>query len=165
MGSPRGLIRYTTDNAVHGAYPDRQILKRVMRPRTMIYGAVLLSLITAFTVLLFLRVPLKVDVIRDRGAMVRETADGRLENVYRLQVMNTSEVTRKLVISAAGIDGMEVVVKQPVEVPVASTTMVPVTVRVDPASTTPGSHPVRFTVRDAEDERIKTVEKSVFYVR
>jgi len=56
MGSPRGLIRYTTDNAVHGAYPDRQILKRVMRPRTMIYGAVLLSLITAFTVLLFLRV-------------------------------------------------------------------------------------------------------------
>jgi cytochrome c oxidase accessory protein FixG len=165
MGSPRGLIRYTTSNAVHGVYPDQQILKRVMRPRTMIYGAVLLSLITAFTVLLFLRVPLKVDVIRDRGAMVRETAEGRLENVYRLQVMNTSEVTRKLVISAAGIDGMEVVVKQPVEVPVASTTMVPVTVRVDPASTTPGSHPVRFTVRDAEDERIKVVEKSVFYVR
>jgi len=79
--------------------------------------------------------------------------------------MNTSEITRKLVISVSGIDGMEVLVKQPVEVPVASTTMVPVTVRVDPAATSPGSHPVRFTVRDADDERVKTVEKSVFYVR
>jgi len=165
MGYPRGLIRYTTDNAVHGNYTDGQILKRVMRPRTVIYGAVLMSVITAFSVSLLMRVPLKMDVIRDRAALVRETADGRLENVYRLQLMNTSEVTRKLIIAVSGIDGMEVLVNQPVAVPVASTTMVPVTVRVDPGATKPGSHPVRFTVRDADDERVKVVEKSVFYVR
>jgi polyferredoxin len=165
MGYARGLIRYTTDNAVHGVYPDQRILGHVMRPRTLIYGAILLSIVTAFAVLLAVRVPLKVDVIRDRTTLVRETADGRLENVYRLQVMNTSEQPRKLAISVSGIDGMEVVVVQPVEVPVASTTTVPVTLRVDPAATGPGSHPVRFTVRDTADDSVSATEKSMFYVR
>jgi cytochrome c oxidase accessory protein FixG len=165
MGYPPGLIRYTTDNAVHGVYADKKIFGHILRPRTLIYSAILLSIVTAFIVLLAVRVPLKVDVIRDRAALVRETADGRLENVYRLQVMNTSETPRRLSISVSGIDGMEVIVKQPVEVPVASTTMVPVTVRVDPAATKPGSHPVRFTIQDVADASVSTTEKSVFYVR
>jgi cytochrome c oxidase accessory protein FixG len=165
FGYPHGLIRYTTDNAVHGAYPDGQIVRHVLRPRTLVYTGVLLAIIAAFSVLLFVRVPLKVDVIRDRATMVREIADGRLENVYRLQIMNTAETTRRLLISVTGIEGMEVIVKQPVEVPVASTTTVPVTLRVDPALTTPGTHPLRFTIKDMEDERVRTEEKSVFFVR
>jgi polyferredoxin len=40
---------------------------------------------------LYLRTPLKLDVIRDRGSMGREVEDGMIENVYRLQIMNTSE--------------------------------------------------------------------------
>jgi hypothetical protein len=72
---------------------------------------------------------------------------------------------RSLLISVKGIDGVEVIVKQPVEVAAASTTTVPLTVRVDPAATTPGSHPLRFTVKDMADERVSTEEKSVFYVR
>ena len=165
MGYARGLIRYTTDNAVTGVYADQQIFSHVFRLRTLIYSAILLAVVGAFITLLYLRVPLKVDVIRDRATLVRENADGRLENVYRLQLMNTSEITRSLMITVSGIDGMEVIVKQPVEVPVASTTTLPVTLRVDPARTTPGSHPVRFTIQDANDASVKTVEKSMFYVR
>ncbi len=165
MGYPQGLIRYTTENAVHGAYADRQILRHVMRPRTLIYSAILLSIIAAFFVLLFMRVPLKVDVIRDRTAMVRETSDGRIENIYRLQVMNTAEVPRKLVVSVKGIDGLEVILQQPVEIGPASTLTVPVSLRIDPAATTPGTHAVRFAVKDQDDARVQTEEKSVFYVR
>jgi cytochrome c oxidase accessory protein FixG len=165
FGYPHGLIRYTTDNAVHGVYPDGQIVRHLLRPRTLVYTGILLAIIAAFCVLLFLRVPLKVDVIRDRAMLVREAADGRLENVYRLQIMNTAETPRRLLISVKGIEGMEMIVKQPVEVPVASTTTVPVTLRVDPASTTPGTHPLHFTIKDMDDERVRTEEKSVFYVR
>jgi cytochrome c oxidase accessory protein FixG len=165
MGYPHGLIRYTTENAVHGAYADRQILRHVMRPRTLIYSGVLLAIVAAFFVLLFIRVPLKVDVIRDRTAMVRETSDGRIENIYRLQVMNTAEVPRKLVISVKGIDGLELVVKQPVEIGAATTLTVPVILRIDPAATTPGTHPVRFTIQDQDNPRVQTEEKSVFYAR
>ena len=68
------------------------IVKRVVRPRTLVYTAILAAVVAAAVVALFMRVPLKVDVIRDRGAMVREVEDGELENVYRLQVMNATEI-------------------------------------------------------------------------
>ena len=47
-----------------------------------------------------MRVPLKVDVIRDRGALAREAEDGRIENTFRLQVMNTSERGQAFALSA-----------------------------------------------------------------
>ena len=66
--------------------------KRVFRPRTLVYTALLLAIIAAAAdVSLYLRNPLKVDVIRDRGALAREAAPGMIENVYRLQIMNTDE--------------------------------------------------------------------------
>jgi hypothetical protein len=37
--------------------------------------------------------PLKVDVIRDRGALARMVEQGRIENVYRLQIMNATELS------------------------------------------------------------------------
>ena len=54
------------------------------------------------------RIPLKIDVIRDRGELAREAEDGRIENAYRLQLMNTRSGQRRSVISAAGLDGLEV---------------------------------------------------------
>ena len=165
MGYAPGLIRYTTEKAMKGAYRENDILRHVLRPRTLVYSGVLLSIIAAFFVFLFLRVPLKVDVIRDRAALVRETTDGRLENVYRLQIMNTAEQARRLAVSVQGLDGLEVMLPQPVEVPRASTTSVPLTVRVAPGSSKAGSHPIRFTIEDVDDPRVRAVEKSVFYVR
>ena len=52
--------------------------------------------------------PLKVDVLRDRGALAREAAAGVIENVYRLQVMNTDETPRRYTIRAEGVPGLSV---------------------------------------------------------
>jgi cytochrome c oxidase accessory protein FixG len=165
MGYPRGLIRYSTENAVRGSYRDRDIVRHVLRPRTLVYSAILLAIVAAFTGLIYLRVPLKVDVIRDRTTLVRETNEGLLENVYRLQIMNTAEQPRKVVISADGIEGMQLIVPQPVDLPAATTLTLPVALRVDPAKTSTGSHPVRFHIEDSADARVRADEKSVFYVR
>ncbi len=165
MGYPRGLIRYATENSINGKYPDRAILGHVMRPRTLIYTAILLAIVAAFVAMLYLRVPLKVDVIRDRTALVRELSDGRLENVYRLQIMNTTEEPRQFRVTAGGIDGMELVATQPVTVPAADAVTLPVALRIDPAKTTAGSHPVQFHVEDSADARVRADEKSIFYVR
>jgi polyferredoxin len=54
------------------------------------------------------RTPLKLDVIRDRGSMGREVEDGIIENVYRLQIINTDERGHRYRISASGIDGLTV---------------------------------------------------------
>ena len=42
-----------------------------------------------------LRTPFRVDVVRDRGALARLVDDGRIENVYRLQVMNATEMPQR----------------------------------------------------------------------
>ena len=68
------------------------MLRRVLRPRVLVYGAVLLALcVGAAGAAWSLRTPLKVDVVRDRASLARIVAGGKLENVYRLQIMNATE--------------------------------------------------------------------------
>ena len=164
LGYPRGLIRYATENVVHGKYQDRDILRHVLRPRTLVYSAILLAAITAFVALLYQRVPLKVDVLRDRTTLVRELSDGRLENVYRLQIMNTTEAPRQFTVSATGIDGLELVATLPVSIPASAAVTLPVTLRADPANTPAGSHPVQFHVEDSANARVHADEKSIFRI-
>jgi len=165
MGYARGLIRYSTENALRGQYSERQIARQALRPRTLIYSAVLLAIVAAFFAALYLRVPLKVNVIRDRGVLMRETGGGWLENVYRLQLINTTEQSRQFVVTASGMDGLQLIAQQPVTVPAAGALTLPVALRVDPAAISPGSHPVRFHIEDSADARVRADEKSVFYVR
>ena len=91
MRYPRGLIRYATQNGVAQKLTRAEMLRRVARPRVLIYGAVLLAVGGAVVTSLVLRSPYKVDVVRDRASLARMVEDGRIENVYRLQVMNATE--------------------------------------------------------------------------
>ncbi len=77
-----------------------------------------------------MRVPLKVDVIRDRGAMVREVEDGELENVYRLQVMNATESAHRYRIAVEGLPGIRVASEPVIDMAAASTRAFPVRIRV-----------------------------------
>ncbi len=165
MGYPRGLIRYSTENAVAGKYADGDIRRHVARPRVLIYSALLGVIVMIFLGGLLLRSPLKVDVLRDRGAMVRDGAGGRIENVYRLQFINTDENTHRYQVTVSGLPGLEVVVRQPVEVPPATTQALPVVVRVDPTGLAPGSHAIVFHVNDMERAAVRADEKSRFFVR
>ncbi|TMG82176.1 MAG: cytochrome c oxidase accessory protein CcoG, partial [Betaproteobacteria bacterium] len=129
MGYPPGLIRYTTENALARGYDTKAMWRRVFRPRTLIYGAVLLAIAGAAVGSLAMRNPLKVDVIRDRGSLAREAAPGVIENVYRVQLMNTDEKPRQFTIAAAGLPGLKVVgVEQPIALDAAETR--PIAVRL-----------------------------------
>ncbi|MEO5796043.1 MAG: cytochrome c oxidase accessory protein CcoG, partial [Rhodoferax sp.] len=75
MGYPKGLIRYSTENALKQHLPAQGILKRIFRPRVLVYTAVLWAIIIAALVTLYQRVPLKVDVIRDRGNVMHDAED------------------------------------------------------------------------------------------
>ena len=165
MNYPRGLIRYTTQTAMREAEARHPFLRRLVRPRVLAYG-VLLALVSAVLLAgLYLRVPLKVDVIRDRATLVRETNEGLIENVYRLQIMNTDERARRYVVRASGLEGLKVVLRQPVEVAGATTLAVAVAVQMDPADVKPGSHAIMFHVEDLDDPRIRADEKSRFFAR
>src|SRR6185369_6956459 len=89
MSYPKGLIRFATQNGLAQHLDHKQTLKRVARPRVLVYSGVLVLIAIAFVASLWLRKPFRVDVVRDRGTLARLVDDGRIENVYRLQVMNT----------------------------------------------------------------------------
>jgi cytochrome c oxidase accessory protein FixG len=165
MGYPRGLIRYATENVVTGAVAPERIWRRVLRPRVLIYGAVLAMIAVAWTVGLALRTPLKVNVIRDRAALVREADDGRLENIYRLQVMNAQEQAHSYRVTVTGAVAMDVMVSAPLQVPGASTVIFPVRVRAEPEGLKRGSNPIRFHLTAIEDPTIAVHETSVFFAR
>ncbi|WP_174875534.1 cytochrome c oxidase accessory protein CcoG [Vogesella oryzae] len=152
VGSPKGLIRYTTEAALEGKYPESQFLSRLKRPRVVMYVLVLSIVLIAALTSLALRKPFKVDVIRDRASLVRETDDGLLENSYSIRIMNVSEQVQHFRIKVDGMHDMkletdhkEIVVK-PTE-----DELVAVRVQVDPEEATKGSHEIHFTVESLED--------------
>ena len=167
MGYPKGLIRYSTENALAGRYRDRDILRHLLRPRTLLYSGLLLAVTVAVAAGIVLRTPVKMNIIRDRGNIVRELEDGRLENVYRVQIMNTREDARSFVLSARGIDGVELVVPetQPVRVGSAGARVVPLELRVPAGSVKAGSTPVWLRVEATDDASVAREEKTVFISR
>jgi len=111
-------------------------------------------------------VPLKVNVIRDRATLVRETPDGSIENMYRLQIMNTAEQPRRYVLSASGLPGLKLMSEQAiVEIPPVSSRVVPVRLVAPPEGLKPGSNSVNFHVVASDDDGIRADEKSSFIAR
>jgi cytochrome c oxidase accessory protein FixG len=165
MGYPRGLIRYSTENAMAGMVPREKVLSHVFRPRVLIYGAVLGVIVTGWVVGLSLRTPLKMNIVRDRAALVREADDGRLENVYRLQIMNAEERPHIYRVTVTGAAPMDVILDEPLQVPGATTMTFPVRVRAAGETLKVGANPVQFHLTATEDGGIAVREKSVFFAR
>jgi cytochrome c oxidase accessory protein FixG len=165
MGYPKGLIRYTTENALRQKLTSREVLARSLRPRVLIYSAILLTIIVSIGITLYARVPLKVDVIRDRGSLSREVEGRWVENTYRLQIMNTQEMPHRFVIRASGAESLQVAAGDTVEIPGAAARMVPVRLRVDMDKLPAGSHKIEFEISAADDASIVARERSIFLVR
>ncbi len=174
MHYPRGLIRYSTENAIKNHWNFRRVVRQALRPRVLIYTTILCGVIIATVVTLSMRVPLKVDVIRDRTSLAREVDEGKIENVYRLQIMNTDERSHRFVISVSGGDDLKhlelLTVPQPLEIESVSARSVVVRVRAEPEHSHGGTERIFFTVKASDDEKhmlpevISVREKSSFFI-
>jgi cytochrome c oxidase accessory protein FixG len=152
MAYPHGLIRMATQHGLEQRSSSRQMLARVLRPRVLVYGAVLVVSIVAVAVSLTLRAPFKVDVVRDRTSLGRLVEDGYIENVYRLQVMNATESRQRYLVEVSGIDGITVAAGHAVEIGPAEARWLPVAVRIPPqAAQQAGAHRIRFHIERAAD--------------
>jgi len=165
VGYPKGLIRYSTTHAMEQKLTRAQMFRHAFRPRVLLYSAILVGIVIAAGVSLWLRVPLKVDVIRDRAAIAREVEGGQIENVYRLQLMNTEEEERYYYVVVGGLPGIHLATPGQFMVDGASSRMVTVRVRVAPGAVQPGTHAIQFQVSAAGVAGVEVREKSVFIVR
>lgn len=163
MGYPRGLIRYTTEHAVEKHWGKKEILRHIVRPRIMVYTAILLAIVAGLIWAIANKPDLRVDVIRDRGVLAREV-EGMIENVYQLHVMNVSEQQHRYRISVTGIDGITLVGDSEVAVEPAKTSSFTYAVRVPPEAAPKGSHTIYFDVKAQDNEKIAVHEKTTFLV-
>jgi cytochrome c oxidase accessory protein FixG len=140
MGYARGLIRYTSQKALEGK------VSHVVRPRMIVYGVLLAALIVGFFVSISLRTPVGLDVMRDRNALYRTLADGTIENVYLVRILNKDTAPHRYVLSAAGLPGISIETDHP-EQSVAPGEVFSLAARVRvPARAAAGSHEIRFEV-------------------
>ena len=135
-----GLIRYATQNSIDG------LKTRIARPRTLIYGSLLLALIAGFGAAVAGRELVTVDVMRDRNSLYRELDDGRIENVYTVRLINKDTQAHTLRLTAEGLPGATIDSER-TEYRVNGGEVVSVAVRVRVLHATGGSHALQIVAR------------------
>ena len=157
MSYPRGLIKYTTENAAQGKG------QHILRPRVMVYATILLVLFGLLVSNLVQRIPLELDVIRDRNTLYRETRDGLIENVYTLKILNMDSQAHRYILSADGIEGMKLLLDEP-EIEVEAGTVLELIARLqaDEYNMEERSVTVVFRLQAIEANHLTTTEEARF---
>ncbi len=156
MGYERGLIRYSTQNAIDGK-PTR-----VLRPRVLVYGTILAALAAAWAWGVTARSPLIAEALRDRNALYRMAGDGMVENGYTLKLVNKDDRARTYRITIRS-DVSDMVLRSGIATVRADAQQVlslPVVVAA-PASVK-GRHALQFRIVTADGETSATVDSSFF---
>ena len=156
MGYPRGLIRNTTQNALDGE-PSK-----ILRPRILVYGTVLLCLFLGSALGIATRTPLLVDAMRDRNALYRVAQDGGIENAYLLRIVNKDTKPHVFTIRVEGAPGIRLVESGASHPAAAEEVLtVPLTLAA-PAGLAKGRVDVRFVVT-TQDGAIEVEEETRFF--
>jgi len=156
MSYPRGLIRYTTDNALHHKKSS------IFRPRVLVYATILVALLTILVTSMATRTPLILDVIRDRNTLYREVSDDIVENIYTLKIINQQHTPRKFRLSVSGIDGIMLDgVPEPLLVQGGDVLSLPVRVRVH-RDNAYGIMNIEFHIEALDDPGVAVSEDSRF---
>ncbi len=157
MGYPRGLVKYTTENSLEGK-PTKLI-----RPRILVYVGILSIVLTGMVYALLTRIPLEMDIIRDRNVLYTETNEGLVQNVYNLKIINMDQQTQRYRLSVSGLNGLQMIgPSQDIEVDSGAVIDLPVRVQVDPIELKSSSSEILFTLESELTPELSVTEPSRF---
>ncbi|MEA5445977.1 cytochrome c oxidase accessory protein CcoG [Gammaproteobacteria bacterium AB-CW1] len=158
MEYPRGLIRYTTENALEGN-PSR-----VLRPRVLIYGLLLLILIAGAITGISLRSEVNMEVLADRNVMYREVDFHTVENVYSLRILNKSMEARSFRLEVSGLDDVEVLTRpEVIQLGPGGTDNINARVRVPRDQVSGPGNPIEFTLVAEDDPSVQSRSRARFH--
>jgi polyferredoxin len=156
LGYPQGLIRYSTQNAIDG------VPTRVLRPRIVVYGLILLGLMVAWGWGVTHRSPLIAEVLRDRNALYQQDGD-RLRNDYTLKLANKTDRAQTYRIRLEADPALGLALSgDPLEINVPAGTVVSQAVEVVAPVSVKGRHPVSFIVEASHGEARAKVDSTFF---
>ncbi len=158
MNYDQGLIRYTTEHELQG--------KKVhlLRSKLIGYALVLMVMTTLLGLEIYTRVPLAMDIIRDRNELARENFRGEVENVYTLKILNMSQTKNVYHLSVKGLTGAKWIGKQEITVPAAEVYTLPISIAVDPYDLTTYMTDIEFVIEQvATENKVKVSQESHFF--
>lgn len=156
MDYPKGLIRYSTENAIEGKKSN------ILRPRLIAYGAVLMVMVITFFIVLFGRVPLEMDIIRDRNQLYRTTDTGSIENAYTLKIMNKTQDEKNYSIALTGLDGLHLDAPESIRAIPGELVSLSVTATLSPELLTKPNNTIEFHLKSIGEEGLEVIEESRF---
>lgn len=98
MNLPRDLISYTTEHSLEGKPTDK------FRGKLLGYLGVCVLMTAAFIWQVVSRVPLELNIERDRNVLSRINNDGLVENTFTLQILNKGQQDAVYVIDVDGLN-------------------------------------------------------------
>jgi cytochrome c oxidase accessory protein FixG len=158
MHYPKGLILYTTENRLNG------LPGKIIRPRVIGYSLAIVAMSALLLTKLVLRMPLQLDVIRDRGQLYVLREDGRIENSYMLNVMNMDDHEHHYRIAAKGMDKLSLLDDTGFSLQSGEVKKVPVRLSLAPEGSGISSSDVYFSVQALDNARLHAEHKSRFIV-
>ncbi|MEB0080257.1 cytochrome c oxidase accessory protein CcoG [Pseudomonas sp. CCI3.2] len=155
MNYPRGLISYTTEHNLSGQKTNK------VRPRLIGYAVVLLIMMGLLASAFFMRSLVGFDVSKDR-VLYRENAEGRIENVYSLKVMNKDQIDHNYVLDASGLPDLKVQGRREFKVAAGEIFTMPFELSSAPELLPSSTNEVVFTLKDADNSGTQVQAKSRF---
>ncbi|MGI9295696.1 MAG: cytochrome c oxidase accessory protein CcoG [Pseudomonadales bacterium] len=156
MGYAKGLIRYSTENELLGQ-PAKFISKRVIA-----YATVLLVMISLFVATLVNRVPLRIDVIRDRDKLYAQLDEHLIENSYMVKVLNMDQAQHSYRLSVSGVQGLNIVGDTALSLASGEIAELPVRLRIDPRELQSQHNSIQFEVQAAGEPSLRALAESRF---
>ena len=148
MAYPRGLVRFTTEHAL------KHNEGHVIRPRIMVYGLLLLVIISGTLWGMTHRVPLRADLIRDRNALYRELPGDLIENVYTLKITNMDDSPHQYDMTVLNNDAVEIDLSRPLVLKAEEVAGISVRLRI-PKSAGQGVQALEIEFQAQDDPSIK----------
>jgi len=157
MSYPKGLIRYTTEHALQGGKTH------ILRPRLFVYLALLMVVMGSLVYSMATRIPLELDVIRDRIALYRENNEGLIENVYLLKVINLDNKAHQYSLTVSGIPDLQLDIgNNRIAVSPGEVIELPVRLAADPTDLKKRSTEVHFHLQAKDSDKLKVDEAARF---
>ena len=156
MGYDKGLISYTTENKLEG------VKEKVLRPKLVGYGVVLSVMILIFIYATATIEPIRIDIIRDRNQLFRETDAGLVENTFTLKILNKTENTHVYNMSVEGLPNYKWIGPQQVTIKGGEVLTLPISIAVDPVDLSRTMTHINFEV-ETDDGAITAKQESRFF--
>ncbi|EJL6399015.1 cytochrome c oxidase accessory protein CcoG [Vibrio navarrensis] len=146
MSYEKGLISYTTEHRLSGKHT------KVMRPKLIGYGLVLLVMIGLFFAQVASVDPAGLSVIRDRSQLFKVNSSGEVENTYTLKVINKTQQNQEYQLDVKGLSDVSWYGKQTIHVSPGEVLNLPLSLGVNPDKLSSSITTIQFILTDKSND-------------